>query len=105
MRHGWTVFRTLIVLGLALGGFARHAHAGEPTDDRLGIRTTPLLLLTRADVQKDLGLSPQQGEQCKHAALAFYDRAVRLRGRKDAARSRAKGDRSADEYLAQQVSH
>ena len=98
MRHGWTVCRTLIVFGLGLGGFAAHVNGGEPTDDRLGIRTAPLLLLTRADVQKDLGLSPKQGEQCKHAALSFYDRAVRLRGRKDA------GARAARKAIDQQTS-
>lgn len=40
-----------------------HVHAepiGPLPDDRVGIRTAPLLLITRTDVQEDLGLSATQ---------------------------------------------
>jgi hypothetical protein len=84
MRHGWTVFRTLIILGLSVSGVARCACGGEPTDDRLGMRTVPILLVCRPDVQKDLGINPKQAELCKTAARVFYERAFKLRGRNDA---------------------
>jgi hypothetical protein len=84
MRHEWKISRSLVIMGLAVCGLTRHALGGEPTDDRLGMRTVPIFLLARSDVQKDLGLTPKQGEECKHAAFTFYDRAFHIRGRKDA---------------------
>jgi hypothetical protein len=83
MRHGWKIARSLIIMGVVLCGLTRHALGGEPTDDRLGMRTVPILLLSRSDVQKDLNLGPKQSIECKQAALKFYDRAFRLKGRKD----------------------
>ena len=84
MHHGWKIARSLIIMGLAVCGLTGHALGREPTDDRLGMRTVPILLLTRSDVQKDLNLGPKQSTECKQAALKFYDRAFRLKGRKDA---------------------
>ena len=98
MRHGWTISRILIVLGVALGGFTRHARGGEPTDDRLGMRTVPIVLLTRSDVQRDLKLDPKQVDVCRQRGSCIYDRAARLSGRKDAgATGGAKGGRSRNE--------
>ncbi len=98
MRHGWTVFRTLIILGVGLCGFTRHAHGGELADDRLGMQTAPILLLTRSDVQKSLNLEPRQIAACRQAAVALYDRAALLKGRKDA------GARAARRAIDQEMS-
>ena len=69
MRHGWTVFRTLVILGVGLGGFTRNARGGELADDRLGIQMSPIVLLARSDVQKDLNLDPRQVAACRRARL------------------------------------
>lgn len=84
MRHGSTLFRTLILVVLGVGGFTGYALGGELADDRLGMRTVPILLLTRSDVQKALNLEPQQVATCRRAAVALYDRAALVKGRKDA---------------------
>ena len=94
MRHGWTVFPTLIVLGLGLCGFTRPARGGEPLDDRLGMRTVPIFLLTRSDVQADLKLDPKQVAMCRRGAIALQRRASLLRGRKDAGAAAARRVRS-----------
>jgi hypothetical protein len=90
MRHRWTVFPTLIILGLGLCGFAKPARGGEPLDDLLGRRTVPIFLLTRSDVQADLKLDPKQVAICGHAAITLQHRALRLRGRKDAGAAAAR---------------
>ena len=59
MRQGSTVATALIVLGLTVAGFTPIARSGEPLDDRLGIRTVPIFLLTRSDVQADLKLDAE----------------------------------------------
>jgi hypothetical protein len=90
MRHGWTVFPTLIMLGLGLFGLGRPARGGEPLDDRLGARTVPIFLLTRTDIQADLKLDAKQVEICGRAAVALQHRALLLRGRKDAGAAAAR---------------
>jgi hypothetical protein len=79
MRHGSTIVSTLAVLGLALGGLSSFARSSEPLDDRLGIRTAPIFLLMRPDVQADLRLNASQVSQCTRAAHVFYRRALTLR--------------------------
>ena len=98
MRHGWTVFPTLIILGLGLCGFAKPARGGEPLDDRLGMRTVPIFLLTRSDVQADLKLDPKQVAICGRAAVALQRRAMLLRGRKDAGAAAAR--RAVDQEMS-----
>ena len=98
MRHGWTVFPTLIVLGMGLSGFTRPARGGEPLDDRLGTRTVPIFLLTRSDVQADLKLDPKQIAICRRGAIALQRRALLLRGRKDAGATAAR--RAVDQEMS-----
>ncbi len=81
MRHGSMLVRALIVFGLGFVGFGRVAHAGEPFDDRIGIRTARLFLLMRADVQTDLGLASAQVIEINRAASALYRKAMRLKGK------------------------
>ncbi len=82
MRHGST--RTWICALLLLGGAVARAGDGapkDPLDARLGVRTAPLLLLSRADVQADLAMSPEQIAGAEHAIRELHARAEALRGR------------------------
>jgi len=58
--------------------------ADEPSwslpDERLGVRTVPLLLLSRPDVQDDLGLQPEQIAEAFKAIRHFHQRALELHG-------------------------
>jgi len=99
MRHGSTVVKALTALGLVLAGFTRVARSAEPLDDRLGIRTVPIFLLTRSDVQADLKLDADQISESHRAASALYYKALSLRGNRQAgvvaARRVIDGDQSA----------
>jgi hypothetical protein len=50
-------------------------------DSRLGIRTVPLLLLSRPDVRADLGLNPEQSAQALRAISELHAKAAALRGK------------------------
>jgi len=50
-------------------------------DDRLGIRTAPMLLLSRPDVRADLGLSPEQAHKAEKAVTELYIRAAAVKGK------------------------
>lgn len=86
MRQG--VMRTrvealiiLLMLGLALPAFGGKY---QLTEERLGSRTAPLLLLTRADVQADLALTAEQITASEQAIDELYSQAETLRGRGNA---------------------
>ena len=49
-------------------------------DERLGVRTAPLLLLSRPDVCADLRLNPRQLDEAEEAITDLYIRAAALRG-------------------------
>ena len=68
------------LVGTRLDGAA----AGEPFDDRLGVRTPLVFLLMRSDIDAELGLEPPQVAEVKRFAADLYNRALRLRGRTDA---------------------
>lgn len=74
--RGWMVLVSLVLA-------ARPALAGEYylSDERLGTRIAPLLLLTRGDVQADLRLTTEQVANAARAIDALYTRAESLRGR------------------------
>lgn len=50
-------------------------------DERLGVRTAPLLLLSRPDVCADLDLNPNQRDDAEAAITDLYVRAAALRGK------------------------
>jgi len=81
MRHGPTPVVVAVFLGL-VGTYARGA-TDEPAlpDARIGLRTAPLLLLSRQDVRSDLGLSPDQSDSAARAIRSFYVHAHALRGK------------------------
>jgi hypothetical protein len=80
MRQGWTVVPTLIVLGVGLIEFTGRAQGAEPLDDRLGIRTAPIFLLTRSDIQADLKIDPKLAAACEHVAASLRHKASALKG-------------------------
>ena len=53
-------------------------------DDRLGVRTAPILLLSRPDVRADLGLNPRLAEEAEMALSDLYVRAAALKGKSGA---------------------
>jgi hypothetical protein len=86
MRHGLTVVASLFLLplltvaGTSSCALASDAHPPLP-DERLGVRTAPLLLLSRPDVRADLGLTAKQAEEAEKEITALYVRADALRGK------------------------
>jgi hypothetical protein len=95
VRHGWNLARSLVFLSFSVVGWTCIGHASEPLDDRLGTRTAPIILLTRHDIQADLGLSPQQISEANQAGAEIYWKAFRLRGNRSASAVQAR--RSIDE--------
>jgi hypothetical protein len=86
MRHGSTALACTVLLGLPfLLGSLVHGQSDPATaslpDDRLGIRSAPLLLLSRPDVRADLELSPAQAEKAERAVTDLYLRASTLKGK------------------------
>jgi len=57
------------------------AGRGPLPDERLGVRTAPLLLLSRPDVCADLGLNASQRDDAEAAITDLYVRAAALRGK------------------------
>lgn len=83
MRHGSTWLAIMIVAVPLVGVTSRvSAQVGSLPDDRLGVRVAPLLLLTRHDVQTDVGLSAEQIREVGVAVNDLWSRAAALRGKK-----------------------
>lgn len=81
------------VIGLIATSGPRWAMgAGGLPDARLGIRTAPLLLLSRPDVRADLRLDPELAAAADRFIGDLHDRAQTLRGRNDAEAVAARGE-------------
>ncbi len=89
LRHPALVLPTLVAL--SLGSPSRALAQGTAAtavvpavsalpDDRLGIRTVPLLLLTRADVRAEVKLSPEQIASANAAITDLHVRAAATKG-------------------------
>lgn len=107
---GW--FTRGLVLAMVVAGAAGNAHSADPPtpaamgpselpDGRLGIRTSPLLLLTRADIRDDLKLTPQQVDEAHRVIAELYSRALQLQGKRDPATIAAR--RAIDETQARWI--
>ena len=87
MRQFVFFARSLQLLGLCAGlihaVLPDRCEAGEWSlpDSRMGIRTAPLLLLTRPDVQADVGLEPSQADALHKTINELSQRAQALRGK------------------------
>jgi hypothetical protein len=99
MRHGWTVVPALLVLGLGAFVYNSPALGGEPLDERLGIRTAPIFLLSRSDVQADLKLNPTQIAECRRDAAVLHRKALALKGKTGPAMAGAR--RAIDEEMGE----
>lgn len=120
MRHGTTRWVWLLAVMAfptshspagqdGSGENARTSHGTSTTvlpDDRLGIRTAPLLLLTRPDVRADVGLDARQAAEAIREVAELRTRAAALRGRPDAEVSAARRaiDESQRVWLEQRLS-
>src|SRR5205823_5796757 len=81
MRHGLTGAPAGLVLLLTLLGAGPDVPTNEVTvlDERFGIRTAPILLLARPDVQLDLRLDPQQVSGAKRTIAQLVERVLSLK--------------------------
>ncbi len=82
MRHGVTGVRAGLLMGVAVLALTRDARSAEPLDDRLGVRSAPIFLLTRADIQKDLGVEAAQIAEIQREAAELDRKARALKGSK-----------------------
>jgi hypothetical protein len=73
----------IFVLTCNFVGTARAQEPGVP-DRRLGVRTAPMLLLTRTDVQVDIGLSDEHARSLARVVSDLHARASAIRGKPDA---------------------
>jgi hypothetical protein len=74
LRIGW------LCLLAGLGSGSSLAAPPSLPDSRLGIRTAPLLLLSRADVRADVGLDQAQIAEAGRALEELYAQAAELKG-------------------------
>lgn len=111
MRHGSTRPRPstattfpLLALALCAPGLAEAGEWVLP-DSGLGVRTAPILLLSRADVQADLGLSTEQILSAQRAIRDLRSRASALKGLPDAEAIAARRaiDEAQQRWLEQQL--
>ena len=77
---------------LALSAASRSSAEDGLPDARLGIRTAPILLLTRADVRAELRLSPEQAADAERTIADLHEKAQALRGRTDTEAVAARGE-------------
>ncbi len=77
----------LVLLGAAAFPGSSLGDDSPLPDSRLGIRTVPLLLLSRPDVRADLGLDPAQTAEARRAISELYVKAAALRGRGEEAKT------------------
>src|SRR5258707_429902 len=83
MRQGATRLLSALLLVTIIG--PSPARGGEVSlpDERLGVRTVPLLLVSRPDVRADLGLDQAQTDAARLAIDDLHRRAGALRGLPD----------------------
>jgi hypothetical protein len=84
-RQGWLVLPALLGTTVGLFGLLPGARGQEAgwilPDNRIGIRTAPLLLLSRPDVQADLQLERSQILSAQNAIEELTRRGAALRGK------------------------
>lgn len=74
-------------VGIVLGMLAARAFAQSEwalPDGRLGVRTAPLLILTRPDVQTDMKLTSEQKHSLNRVVADLHAQAAKLKGKPDA---------------------
>lgn len=83
MRGGWIAFQALLWVSLGLIAIENQGRAGEWSlpDSRMGVRTAPILLLTRPDIRADLKLDAKQIAEAQRTIEELTRRATALRGK------------------------
>lgn len=81
MRWGMSLWLAA-VLGAVIVPTPCRAQTQELPDSRIGSRTAPLLLLSRHDVQNELGMTPEQVQQAEQEITSLYIKASALKGQK-----------------------
>ncbi|CAN5879943.1 hypothetical protein BH23PLA1_BH23PLA1_38220 [soil metagenome] len=106
MRRGTTIPRVCysILVG-CLATLPTSVWAQVP-NSRLGSRTAPILLLTRADVRDELRMNPEQVAGFRTVIAQLYDRAMTLQGRSDpqAVADRRAIDEAGQRWLSETLS-
>lgn len=107
MRHGSTPAALALILTLAGAAIASSADEPPLPDSRLGLRTAPLLLLSRPDVRSDLKMTAEQSESAARAIRSMYVHAHKLSGKgnsPEAARERRAVDDEAFAWIETRLS-
>jgi hypothetical protein len=85
MRPGLTTVRALllglIVAPMAQGQAPVPAGLAPLSDDLIGTRVAPILLLSRPDVRADLALTPAQVRESEALSVELHARALALKGK------------------------
>lgn len=86
MGHGTTpvLVRTLVLagtLGMLVGLLNALGAEPEYPSTRLGVRTAPLVLLSRPDVRAELALTPHQASSAEQTLAELHARAASLKGK------------------------
>lgn len=105
MRFGsWSMTAAAVLLTLFVAG-TRPVEAQVP-DEAIGVRLSPILLLSRADVRQELALNVDQVEAVFQAIGTFHEKAETLRGRSgpEAIAARREIDEEAGRWIAETFS-
>ncbi|SRR5579883_520581 len=79
MRHGCIMALATLVLTLSGAGAQAADDEVMVLDERIGIRTAPILLLARPDVQRELHLDPKQVAGARNTIARLLEEALRLK--------------------------
>lgn len=82
-RHAAPALLGFILIIVAASSGVAVGQEFQLSDARLGMRTAPILLLTRPDVQADLDLGPEQVAAVAQTIRTLYTQAEALRGKPD----------------------
>jgi hypothetical protein len=99
---------TFLLLCEAFGLLPALGLASPPqlSDDRLGVRTAPLLLLSRPDVRAELRLDAAQSAEADKALAELYEQALALKGHRgpDADNRKRAIDLAGEQWLESKLS-
>jgi hypothetical protein len=99
------ILSILIALDIAPGHSCLGGAFPSLPDSRLGYRQAPLLLLTRADIRTELGLSPEQVASAERALADLYPKVAALKGKgPEAVPERRVIDEAQESWLATELS-
>ncbi|MEW4568798.1 hypothetical protein AB1L88_13105 [Tautonia sp. JC769] len=118
MRFGALTIAAAVAMGMALSasGTGQDAGAGagpgsgasswQLPDEAIGARLSPVLLLSRQDIQRELAITPEQAVALERAIAELLAQAASLRGQSgpDAVAARRAVDEAAQQWIAANLS-